>query len=120
MSTAAGPLSGRCHCGRTRITIPRAPAYINDCNCSLCRSLGALWIYFATSEVEIDGDTTGYVRSDLPVAELSVHHCPACGTTTHWLPLKPGADRRMGVNARLFGNEALVGVEIRYPDGKSW
>ncbi|MGJ8536930.1 MAG: GFA family protein [Parasphingopyxis sp.] len=120
MSSSIGPLSGQCHCGNVCITVARAPAYINECNCSLCHSLGASWCYFASNAVEISGHTTGYVRGDLPVAELAVHHCPTCGTTTHWVPLKGGPDPRMGVNTRLFANEEMDGIEIRYPDGKSW
>ncbi len=117
---SAEPISGQCHCGKVRVTVTRAPDYVNSCNCSLCRSLGALWVYYASNEVEISGETRGYVRTDLSPAALVTHHCPTCGTTTHWVPREDGPHPRMGINARLFAEDFLDGVETRYPDGKSW
>lgn len=115
-----GAISGQCHCGAVRVTVSRSPDYVNECNCSLCRSLGARWVYYASSEVEISGETSGYVRADLSPASLVFHHCPTCGTTTHWSPLKHGPHTRMGMNARLFDEDFTDGIEFRYPDGKNW
>lgn len=114
------PLSGHCHCGAVRITIPTAPDYINDCNCSLCTTRGALWGYFAPAMVEISGGPTGrYVRDDLAQAFLATHWCQQCGTTTHWTALDPGYER-MGINMRLFAPESWAHVDIRAVDGRSW
>jgi hypothetical protein len=64
--------------------------------------------------------TTAYVRADLDETYLAPHHCTTCGTITHWLPL-PGRDLgRMGVNVRLFAEEAMAGVEVIAMDGRSW
>jgi hypothetical protein len=116
----AGPVNGECLCGAVRYRVARKPDYVNDCNCSLCRKSGALWAYYPSAEIEISGETTGFVRQDMREPALSVHHCPACGATTHWMPLGDGPHARMGVNARLFEDGAMDGVEIRYPDGRSW
>jgi hypothetical protein len=116
----AEPVSGQCVCNAVRFTVAGKPGYVNDCNCSLCRTLGALWAYYASSELDIIGETRGYVRTDLTEPAIAVHHCPICGTTTHWAPLDDGPHPRMGINARLFEDGVTDGVEIRYPDGKSW
>lgn len=112
-------LHGQCHCGAVRITIPSAPDYINDCNCSLCVTRGALWGYFPPSSVAIIGGPTGrYVRSDLTQAYLATHWCQQCGSTTHWTALDPSYDR-MGVNMRLFAHHDWADVAIRRVDGRS-
>lgn len=120
MSTVIKTISGQCHCGNVCVINARAPDYLNDCNCSLCRRLGALWAYYPSSEVEISGETIGYVREDLSEPAVAVHHCPKCGTATHWIPLSEAPYDRMAVNARLFDETAIDGVEIKYPDGRSW
>ncbi len=114
-----GALAGACHCGAVRLTIPRRPDYINDCNCSLCTKRGAIWAYFRPDEVRVEGATQSYVRGDTPMPCLATHWCTACGCTTHWTPLLADLDR-MGVNARLFDAGALAGIEIRAIDGRSW
>lgn len=113
------PLAGKCHCGAVRVTIPAAPDYINDCNCSLCMTRGAIWVYFSPSAVTVMGETHHYVRADLPQPALATHWCARCGTTTHWTALDPGYDR-LGVNMRLFDDATYAGVELRAIDGRSW
>ncbi|WP_155908455.1 hypothetical protein [Asticcacaulis sp. YBE204] len=34
-------LTATCHCGATRITLPRQPETAHECNCSYCGRLGA-------------------------------------------------------------------------------
>jgi len=112
-------LTGSCHCGAVRVTIPAAPDYINDCNCSLCMTRRAIWGYFSPRDVTISGETHHYVRSDLREASLGTHWCAKCGTTTHWAAFDPDYDR-MGVNMLLFAPEAWAGIEVRAVDGRSW
>lgn len=116
-------ITGACHCGAVRITLPRTPDYINDCNCTLCSTLGSLWCYFPEDAVRIEaapGALAAYIRADLGENWLSTHHCTTCGTTTHWSPLPGRALDRMGVNVRMFGEEVLAGVEVREVDGRGW
>ncbi|MEZ5996061.1 MAG: hypothetical protein R3C25_09915 [Hyphomonadaceae bacterium] len=118
-------LSASCHCGAVRLTLQQRPGYVNNCNCSFCHKAGAVWGYFASSEVSVAGATHCYTRADKPDPAVSLHFCPICGNTTHWLlapaflAKNPGVDR-MGVNMRLFESTDLTGVEVRYPDGASW
>lgn len=112
-------LSGKCHCGAVTVSVPAAPDYINDCNCSLCMTRGAIWGYFPPRDVTIAGETSRYIRADLPDSALATHWCSHCGTTTHWSALDPGYDR-MGVNMRLFRPGDYAHVEVRAIDGASW
>jgi hypothetical protein len=113
-------VTGGCHCGAVRIEIARQPSYINDCNCSLCSRLGVLWGYFVPKDVQVVGKSSRYVRADRDVPSVTVHFCATCGTTTHWTPASHIRQDRMGVNMRLFGNEATDGVTLHYLDGASW
>ncbi len=112
--------TGHCHCGAVTLTIPHAPDYINDCNCTLCTTHGAHWGYFRPAEVTIAGATTAYVRRDMPEPVLATHFCPVCGSTIHWASISAEPYDRMGVNMRLFPAEARAGVELRQVDGLSW
>jgi hypothetical protein len=117
-------LEGTCHCGSVRLTLVRPPDYINECNCSLCRKLGACWGYCEAAAVTIGGSTATYLRHDVVEPTVGAHFCTTCGATTHW-KLTPFAAAkfavdRMGINMRLFTPEALAGIELRFPDGAAW
>lgn len=113
-----------CHCGAVRVELPAPPAFINACNCSLCRKIGAQWAYFAPDQVRPSGTTSGYVRADKPGAGAEVHFCPTCGATTHFT-LTPETVARhgntvCGVNMALADEADLAGIELRFPDGRAW
>ena len=113
-----------CLCGQVRVTAPGPPPFINACNCTMCRKVGARWGYFAPSDVRIDGPTRGYCRADKADPNAEVHFCAACGSTTHFVltaaaVLKFG-NTLMGVNMGLADERELSGVEVRYPDGQAW
>jgi hypothetical protein len=110
-------LSGTCHCGAIRIELPSTPETATDCNCSLCRRLGALWAYYPWGTVRIEGhpgNTAGYVQGD---KTLRTVRCATCGCVTHWEPLDPQPETRHGVNLRLFDTKLLEAVRIRRLDG---
>lgn len=113
-----------CHCGAVRIELERRPDYLNECNCTLCRKTGVLWGYFHPSEVRVEGATGGYSRADREDPGACVHFCSKCGCTSHF-DLTPSAVAKhgntvMGVNMRLADESELVGLELRYPDGRAW
>ena len=111
-------LKGSCSCGSVTVTVARRPDYLNSCNCSLCFRLGTLWGYFNPAEVKIEGTTKSFVRKDIVPVCLSVPFCPGCGATLGWTEIgEPEDPPRMGVNMRLFGPGALVGLPVRFPDG---
>ena len=115
-----GTLVGTCHCGQARISLPRKPAEVTHCNCSLCTKTGFLGIYYPSEELQIEGDFDSYVRADSNPAYISQHRCRNCGIITHWTPLADPPHERMGVNARLFEADVLEGASVKQVDGRSW
>ena len=113
-------LVGTCHCGRVRITLPRKPGEITQCNCSLCTKTGFQGIYFSSDELEIEGETDAYVRADSNPPFLATQRCGHCGIVTHWTPLTDPPHDRMGVNARLFEPGTFEGIPVTQVDGRSW
>jgi hypothetical protein len=117
-------LNVSCLCGQVRVAVPKAPEFIHECNCTLCRKSGAWWGYFHPSEVSVEGATKGFVRADKQDPGAEIRFCETCGVTTHFV-LTPSAvakfgNVQMGVNLRLAGERDLAGIELRYPDGRAW
>ena len=112
-------MKGSCICGGVTLELPRKPEYINICNCRLCRSTGGAFGYFTPGELTLAGETTSFQRDDLPEAWLTLHFCPRCGSATHWTPTARTAADRIGVNMRLFAQDELGGIEVRYQDGRA-
>lgn len=113
-----------CQCGDVRVSVAVLPAFVHDCNCTLCRKTGALWAYYQPDDVQVSGTTATYRRRDKPEPGVDIHFCPTCGATTHFT-LTPATiaqhgDVQRGVNMRLADEAELAGVELRYPDGRAW
>jgi hypothetical protein len=113
-----------CICGQVRLDTPRQPDYIFECNCSLCAKSGARWGYFLPEEVHITGPTRGYRRTDKPSPLCDVHFCQICGATTHFVlteeAIAQHGNTMLGINMWLANPVDLAGIELRYPDGRSW
>ncbi|WP_426338987.1 GFA family protein [Pseudoduganella sp. S-14] len=110
-------LNGSCHCGAITIEVPDAPAYLIDCNCSICRRTRALWAFYPEQAVRIAGEpahTEDYVWGD---KSLRTVRCRSCGCVTHWKSLKPNDDGRMGVNMANFAPDAVATMAVRKFDG---
>ena len=109
-------IEASCHCGAVKFEIAREPDYVGDCNCSICRRLGALWAYYKITDVKIippAGATDTYMWNK---RILAFHRCKNCGCTTHWYPVDVSQDR-LGINARLLAPEVLAGARVRHLDG---
>ena len=114
-------IKGSCPCGGVTVTAARRPDYLNSCNCSLCFRMGTLTGYFHPSEVQIEGPIKTFVRADIDPQCLAIPFCPDCGATIGWTPLRELEDPpRMGVNMRLFGPDALLGIPVHFVDGANW
>ncbi|WP_084400045.1 GFA family protein [Henriciella aquimarina] len=118
-------MTATCLCGAVSVTIEARPDFVHDCNCSLCRKVGAAWGYFPSAGVRTRGETASFMRRDKPNAGVEVHACKTCAATTHFAlaetfkAANPEADL-VGVNMKLFAPEDLDGVEVRYPNGRDW
>lgn len=113
-----------CHCGQASLEIASRPEFINECNCSLCSKAGAQWAYCAPEDVSISGRTSTYRRTDKDEPAAQVHFCPDCGTTTHFSltesTIAQHGNTMLGANMRLAEAGDLAGIELKFPDGKSW
>src|SRR3954449_4902631 len=113
-----------CHCGNVRIEVEKRPAFVNECNCTLCSKTGACWGYYHPSQVRVSGPADGYVRKDKQDPAVEIQFCGQCGTTTHFMLTESAAakfgNEMMGVNMRLAAEADLAGTEWRYPDGLAW
>lgn len=110
-------LRGSCHCGAVRITLPSPPEKATACNCSICRRLAGLWVYYEFGTVLVEGHpqhTAEYVWGDRTLRTL---RCRTCGAATHWEPLEPKPGQRHGVNLRNFEPELVQSVAVRRFDG---
>ena len=108
-------IEAACHCGAVRLTAPAAPVEVTECNCSLCRRLGARWAYYSPTEVTLPkaGATQPYVWGD---RMLAFHRCKSCGVTTHWQSLD-GSKDRMAINARTMADLDWDKIKVRQFDG---
>jgi hypothetical protein len=111
------PTHATCHCGAVSITLARAPDEVTHCNCSLCRSYGAIWAYYPSDDVTVpDGAVTDtYAWNG---RHVDFHRCANCGCVTHWVPRDAARDKR-GINANLLPVEVTKAARVRYLDGAS-
>ncbi|CAJ2507829.1 Uu.00g090150.m01.CDS01 [Anthostomella pinea] len=124
---ATAPLTASCHCGRVTFAIPAPPTKCNECRCSICYAYGVFWAYYTRRDVTVttagtgaeikageNADLSEYKRTDAAAAgSEAFYRCANCGCMTHWWGLGANAsdDAKMGVNARLLGENAIEGVE---------
>jgi hypothetical protein len=100
-----------CDCGAVRLEVAQAPERVNDCPCSWCQRLGALWAYYPKEQVRLVCEpeaTQVYLRGP---KRLEFHSCKVCGLTTHWASVD-GTRRTMGVNARLMPREVRAAARV--------
>ena len=109
-------LGASCHCGSVRIEVPRAPVYLNQCHCSVCRRYGTLWAYYERHDVQLRSDERATAIYSWGEKNLEFHHCRICGCVTHWKPVDE-RETRMAINGRLIDPDAIADVPIRQSPG---
>ncbi len=105
---SSGGFRGSCDCGAVVLRIPGLPSEINDCPCSFCQRLGALWAYFPPGTVVVSGQTRIYRRA---TRLLAFHRCAVCGVLTHWTGPE-GRATKMGVNMVNFACPEVAAVPV--------
>lgn len=111
---------GHCHCGTVQFTTTVAPEKLVDCNCSICRRLGALWGHVPIDSVTIVAPADATIRYAQGDKTLAVNTCKQCGCTTHYESLQENGEF-MAVNFRMCSPEVVDEFQIRKFDGAdSW
>ena len=114
-------LTATCHCGAVKVHVPRTPASLTSCNCSICRRYGVLWAYYKDAEVDLvasPGATDEYVWGS---KSQKFVRCKECGCVMQWKKFSISEGTNTGVNARNFEPSAIEAVKIRLLDGaKTW
>ena len=117
--SADRPIGRACHCGAVTFELASRPKWMVSCNCSVCRSLGALWVHAPPAVATIDAppnSTKTYMWGD---RGIEFHSCATCGCTTHWLGVSGGRvavnmrrpiPRRSGACASVIGTEQTAGT----------
>lgn len=106
-----------CHCGAVRFEISEPPAWVLDCNCTICRRYGALWSYYhppdhhKLTRLPDPAATETYVWGD---KALAFHRCRTCGCVTHTSVAADGFI--FIVNARMMAGLDPATVTIRRKD----
>jgi len=108
-----------CHCGAVSIEFSEKPKSLTECNCSICRRLGALWAYYTRQQVNVicspDAIST-YIWGDKCI---EFYHCNTCGCVTHYESVEKNIDSRMAINARIMQPDEIEAIPIRKFDGAS-
>ena len=102
-----------CHCTEVRLEIERAPSWVLDCNCTLCRRYGALWAYPKPGEVTVvsGADATDtYLWNDRMIA---FHRCKQCGCIVYMMAVATDPPRIYGFNARMIPTLDPASVQLR-------
>ncbi|WP_282610736.1 GFA family protein [Pelagibius sp. Alg239-R121] len=114
-------IHGSCHCGAVTFELLEQPKWLTDCNCSVCRRIGALWAHADVGKIKVscaDDATIGYITGD---KTLIIRSCKTCGSTTHWENLDPPRHKHMAVNCRMADPEDIASLRIRRFDGaENW
>ncbi len=111
-------MKGACHCGAVRFEIAAPPAWVLDCNCTLCRRYGALWAYTRSAEpIELlspptPGATETNIWND---EELAFHRCAKCGCVMH-MEARQDPPWIYGVNMRMLVGLDPATVRLRQVD----
>ena len=109
-------IQGSCHCGAVEWTFEAQPDGATACSCTVCRRYGVLWAYDYDGEgIKVSGKTQPYVRGN----GIEFHFCPACGCVAFWRAQEKdqAGRRRIAVNLRLAGPEAVAKIPVDHFDG---
>jgi len=112
-------ITGTCHCGAVKVSIPERPASVSDCNCSICRRYGALWSFFIAKTVKIEASADVLRRYLWGAKELAFVRCKNCGCVVWWEQAASNPEAKMGVNLRMFDPAVLDAAEVKKLDGAS-
>lgn len=113
-----------CHCGAVKLEITRKPRKLTQCNCSICRRYGSLWVYSRRKLVRVICEKNALSVYTWRNGTLEFYRCKNCGCVTHHERATKridGTDTR-AVNVRNIDDPSIVAeLPIKMLDGAaSW
>ncbi len=110
---------GSCHCGKIKFELVAEPTRLSQCNCSICRAKGALYIPIGEIRsvriISGESELTAYRFN----TRRAVHYfCKHCGIHTFHRP-RVDPDR-WSVNARCLTDFDLACLPVTEFDGRNW
>jgi len=110
-------IEGSCHCGNVKYSFHDKPESATDCNCSICRRLGALWIYSDPSNIDLTIEDDDLVEYRHGKGSLVFKTCKNCGCSICWQVADNESADTMAVNLRLASLDILNSIPVRKFDG---
>lgn len=110
-------ITGSCHCGALQFQFNDTVKSATECNCSICRRLGALWIYTATKNIKLTIESGADIHYSHGQKSLSFTSCKNCGCTLCWSPVDGAESDTMAVNLRLAPLEVIDTIPVKRFDG---
>ena len=109
---------GSCHCGRVAFELEARLDYVMECNCSLCRRVGALWHGASESSFRITSGEDELVLYQFNTKTAKHYSCKHCGVHPFSRPrLDPS---RWAVNVRCIDGVDLSTLPKKHFDGANW
>lgn len=117
-------LIASCHCGATRIELPRQPTEAKTCNCTYCARTGAVWAYYKPDELTFLSREEERSYSTAP--EVHQHHfCGRCGMQTwgdspDWSSAYNDDGTPKEGTGSTIPTARSFGLNLRLVDGLDW
>lgn len=109
---------GACHCGRVRFELDAVLDYVMECNCSLCRRVGALWHGASDASLRITAGESELTLYQFHTMTAKHYHCRHCGIHPFCRPrLDP---TRWAVNVRCLDDVEATSLPLKRFDGANW
>lgn len=117
-TTKIASLRGSCHCGRIVFELDAPIASVVECNCSICRRRGALWIGATEAQLRIVSGESELTLYRFGTETAKHYFCKHCGihpfarpriAPTHW-----------AVNARCIDALDVRALPVVPFDGEHW
>jgi hypothetical protein len=109
---------GSCHCGRVSFELETRLDYVMECNCSLCRRIGALWHGASEPNLRITSGESELVLYQFNTKTAKHYSCKHCGVHPFSRPrLDP---TRWAVNVRCIDGADLSALPLKHFDGANW
>jgi hypothetical protein len=109
---------GSCHCRRVTFELDARLDRVMQCNCSLCRRIGALWHAASDSSLRITSGQDALTLYQFNTLTAKHYSCEVCGIHPFSRPrLDPN---RWAVNTRCIDGIDLTALRVGQFDGENW